>query len=139
MLASAESAVAHARSHHGVELDYSVESVRLLEGLLEARYRANNSWWLRYVQPEKRKRALQGAALLWGAYLGEVIRRRWGGRWLMPADDVFAGLYCIELPGPFTFSPASKVFKRLTNGAEDSVWSYLSVIPDLLEQKGGGA
>ena len=61
---------------------------------------------------------------LWGGYLGEVVRRRWGGEWGMetyPGAD-FATL-TLNVRGAKLF-PSMKIYRRLSEGEQDNVWSF---------------
>jgi len=87
-------AVHAARSSHGVELDYSSDSVRDLDQILERAHKT-----LR--MPEDMSFAFPD---MWGGYLGEVIRRKWGGQWFIPSDGPFKDQICLAVRGE-TISP----------------------------------
>ena len=78
-------------------------------------------------RPSKRK--LRMLSKTWGGYLGEVIRRQWGGQWLMPADGPFKGGVTLLVQGTM-LSPVARAHKQLANGADASVSAYVtSLIP----------
>ncbi|MBI1358225.1 MAG: hypothetical protein GC160_28150 [Acidobacteria bacterium] len=131
MAACAEEAVATARSRFDVELDYSLESVKALDRLMDRQHRQIPQGLSRLIRKGPTDETLRIYSQLWGAYLGEVIRRLWGGEWSRPDDGIFAGLYVLTVRDN-QLAPAAKAHKRLTNGAEDNVWSYLAVLHELL-------
>jgi hypothetical protein len=124
MLAYAEKAVALARSH-GVTLDFSLKSVHALEGIAagirrrsEGRLRADDSGdpaphWDPSDLPD-----FPELALVLGAYLGEVIRRRWGGSWHDPGQGARLRV------GREDLNPCGLAFFRLTEG-RDNLADYL--------------
>jgi hypothetical protein len=119
MLAYAEKAVALARSR-GVPLDFSLKSVHALEGIAadirrrsEGRLHANDSGdpapdWDPSELPD-----FPELALLLGAYLGEVIRRRWGGSWHDPGEGARLRV------GSEDLNPCGLAFFRLTQGKDN--------------------
>ncbi len=117
-------AVHAARSSHGVELDYSSDSVRDLDQILE---RANQTLRM----PEDTFFAFPD---MWGGYLGEVIRRKWGGQWLIPSDGPFKDQICLAVRGE-TISPPMQVLRRVTNGDEANLPSYLAALERLFSSK----
>jgi hypothetical protein len=66
-------------------------------------------------------------AKAFGSYMGEVLRRHHGGEWGTISMDgqSFPGLR--QANGVLIW-PWSKAHKRLTNGAEDNVWHYYSIL-----------
>jgi hypothetical protein len=116
--ATPEAAPLHARecvsavkNVDGVELDYSVESLVTLDGILEG---------LR--EDGTRSRQVGETLFSFGCYVGEVFVRHAGGRWRSPRGTPMAGAsgfpLIIELPGGSFCNPIGKVFKRLDEGRE---------------------
>ena len=69
---------------------------------------------------------------LWGGYLGEVVRRRWGGEWAMetyPGAD-FATL-TLNVRGAKLF-PSVKIYRRLSEGEPDNVWNFYQRVKEKL-------
>src|SRR5258708_20846068 len=119
-------AVHAARSSHGVELDYSSDSVRDLDQILERAHKT-----LRMDVPEDMFFAFPD---MWGGYLGEVIRRKWGGQWIIPSDGLFKAQICLAVRGE-TISPPTQVLRRVTNGDEANLPSYLAALERLFSSK----
>jgi hypothetical protein len=70
---------------------------------------------------------------LWGGYLGEVVRRRWGGEWAMETypGAGFATL-TLNVRGAKLF-PSMKIYRRLTEGEQEDVWSFYQRVKGKLE------
>ncbi len=132
--------VAHER--YRVRLDYSVASIEQLEHLLDSIYRTLHSVVARFLRGKRDPDEVARMAMVWGAYLGEVMRRHHGGEWIVapvfgPDDDPVLTLKI----GDTSLFPPAKVHKRLTNGAEDNVWYYYQVLEKdlLVKDPGAGA
>ena len=115
MRAHAESAVRMAAEENGLTLDYSPESIARLETAVAARMPV----------PEAE---LEKATLVWGAYFGEVFRRRSAAAWIMaeyPGRQV--AMPALDIGGSHVY-PLLKVYRRLTLGpGEDLVGFYEKV------------
>jgi len=69
---------------------------------------------------------------LWGAYLGEVLRRRYAGSWEMTQyPGGVAAVPAVELRGSRLF-PLMKVFRRLTEGEEEDLRTFFSMVTERL-------
>jgi hypothetical protein len=104
-------------SSRGVTLDGSVESLRILDMLLDDAREAIEG------EPNPPQ-----AALLWslGAYLGEVLRNVRGGSWTIGAlDDLdaFWGTSLTSADG-LQMWPMQRIIKRFLNGADDAIYAY---------------
>jgi hypothetical protein len=130
-----------------ITLDYSEESLQGLERILAQlsdEHRAfvqkptlanSGLGWgtqkQRGAQPEVEEQMVM-MCKLWGGYLGEVVRRRWGGEWAM---DTYPGAefatLTLNVRGAKLF-PSMKVYRRLTEGAGDDVWAFYRKIREKL-------
>ena len=75
---------------------------------------------------------------LWGCYLGEVVRRRFGGEWgieTYPGKE-FATL-TLNIMGNKLF-PSMKIHRRLTQGDNDNIWTFYKMVKAKLESMPGG-
>ena len=134
----AEQAIALAREFK-VELDYSEASVEKVEGLLEQLESELKRWQTGKSSPEPPLAVpqLDEMARIWGGYLGEVVRRRFGGEWTIesyPGGDFL--IIALNVGGSRLF-PAMKVHKRLTEGATDNLWSFYQMMREKLLVKPG--
>jgi hypothetical protein len=60
-----------------------------------------------------------------GAYIGEVMRRHYGGEWQGSDNDPEAEInIALRLQGRVICWPVQRVMKRFKNGAEDGIWVY---------------
>ena len=101
------------------KMDYSVESLQAIDSAL-----GHN------VSTFESQEAIDCILSMFGAYLGEVIRRRIGGTWMFDEElprMVSKNPGSSKLDGITTY-PFRKVLKRLRNGEEDSVYGYALVV-----------
>lgn len=131
----AESAVELARDF-GVLLDYSEQSIAGLEkilGQLSDEHRAFLSANPASASNETVDEQMIMMTKLWGGYLGEVVRRRWGGEWTMetyPGAN-FATL-TLNVRGAKLF-PSMKIYRRLTEGTGDDIAAFYAHVRQKLE------
>lgn len=123
--AYAQQAVTTARTLD-TRLDFSEESIVALETILDRVPRS----------PESDE--LSEACKMWGCYLGEVVRRRFGGDWSIETypGKQFATL-TLSVNGSKLF-PSLKIHHRLTGGEADNLWSFYKMIKARLEKRPGG-
>jgi hypothetical protein len=121
----AQDAVDMARDKFEIDLEYSLESVESLNIILQAQFDAMPTGWQLLYRRRPSKRKLRTQAKTWGGYLGEVIRRQWGGQWLEPSDGPFKGGLTLLVQGTM-LSPIARAHKQLVNGAEASVSAYVA-------------
>jgi hypothetical protein len=123
--AYAEQAVEKAREFD-TQLDYSENSLMEVEMIL--------AQLARDAQGEAASADTVGETCkIWGSYLGEVVRRRFGGEWSVETypGKQFATL-TLSIGGNKLF-PTMKVHRRLTQGEDDNVWSFYKMIKARLE------
>lgn len=116
-----------AREKFQIDLDGSFESIEGLERILALQWDAIPKGWKRYLKRGPSDDEIERLTYLWGGYLGEAMRTRLGGTWVMPEEGSMAGYACLDIEGTLT-SPQAKVGKRLTEGPEDDVWFYARAI-----------
>ena len=95
-----------------VALDFSEGSIEQLEQLVGA----------------ADQQQIEEKSKMWGAYFGEVVRRRWGGDWSIETypGQQFATL-TLTVQGAKLF-PSMKIYRRMTQGASENLATfYLSV------------
>lgn len=118
----AAEAVNDSRQQNHVELDYSIESIQLVDdalGGMHTRYVKNSS-----------SVSVNGLASAYGAYIGEVIRRSEpGAKW--ERDDPVGGenSYPITWDGKHSY-PMAWCYRRIVNGSEDNVWVKYQALKD---------
>jgi hypothetical protein len=121
----AAKAIDRARSRYGVTLDYSTESVQSVESVLTKIHQTYRS--------DRRSVDVHSVAAVFGAYIGETIRRNHAKcRW-----DTGHGTEVLSyrlLWGKRSCSPMEWCFKRVSEGAADNVWLkylYLHERPEI--------
>ena len=139
MQSYAEEAVRMARQFN-VELDYTEQSLEQVEQLLGQLHDElqNGNMIDSAAPPQLDQQNVDEMSRIWGGYLGEVVRRRFGGEWTIekyPAGDFL--IVTLNVNGAKVF-PAMKIHKRLTNGAADDLLLFYRNVRDRLEAKPGG-
>ena len=117
LVAQSQLAVKTAKMQWQESLDFSADSLDAAERILGAIHSRSQNTPL--TEP-----ALVEASKIWGAYLGEVIRRRYGGQWSTSAD----GILQVDLSG-ISPQPIVKVRKRIVDGASDNIRVYFFALP----------
>ncbi|HLE41577.1 MAG TPA: hypothetical protein VI956_08730 [Nitrospirota bacterium] len=116
----AAEAVKDAAKENHVKLDYSVQSIEKVEAVLSKIHE-------QYLK-DKTSIAVNGLAMAYGAYIGEVIKRTEpDAKW--ERDHPVAGekSYPIHWRGGESF-PCGWCFKRITSGPEDNVWHKYQIL-----------
>jgi hypothetical protein len=101
------------------KLDFSSESIEGLDEIL-------------VLVGESPELDIDFEVRLWGSYLGEVLRRRYVGGWEMtkyPGGEM--ALPAVEVRGSRLF-PLMKVYRRLTEGEEDDLATFFTMVVDRL-------
>ena len=115
----AKAAVEVAARGFGQKLDFSSESIDGLDEIL-------------VMVGESPELNLDFEVRLWGSYLGEVLRRRYAGTWEMTQyPGGVAAVPAVELRGSRLF-PLMKVFRRLTEGEEEDLRAFFSMVTERL-------
>src|SRR5665213_1281985 len=115
----AQAAAELARSEFSQKLDFTSESIDSLDEIL---VRVGES-------PEL---DIDFEVRLWGSYLGEVLRRRYAGTWEMTQyPGGIAAVPAVKLRGSRLF-PLMKVFRRLTEGEEEDLRTFFSMVMERL-------
>ncbi len=115
----AQAAVELARTEFRQELDFTSESIDVLDDVL-------------IVVSESPEKDLDFEVRLWGSYLGEVLRRRYAGGWEMtqyPGGTV--AVPAVDVRGSRLF-PLMKVYRRLTAGEEEDLRSFYDMVTERL-------
>ncbi len=132
MEAYAQEAVRVADADYGMALDYTPESIARLETVLAARSPV----------PESEQ---EEATRLWGAYYGEVFRRRYPADWIMAvypgqlnsgrADaDTEMAMPALDIRGSHVY-PLLKVFRRLTIGPSEDLAGFYAKVAAALDAR----
>jgi hypothetical protein len=119
MEAYAAAAVQVAQEEYRQRLDYSAESLVAFEAVLSE-------------LAEKGDVNYDYEVKLWGAYLGEVLRRRYTGTWEMTQyPGGVAAVPAVEVRGSRLF-PLMKVYRRLTMGDAESIAAFFDMVTERL-------
>ena len=114
MFRFAEQAVIDTWENHRTVLDYSPESVEIVEVILDNLAEVISA-------RQFSDKDIRAEALILGAYLGEVIRREHGGTWAENHHVAGPGSHPLDWGQRESF-PYIWCYKRLTLGEEENVW-----------------
>ena len=124
LVAQAQTAVKTAKLEWQESLDFSDDSLDAIERIMSKLHAREKQTPPGGGFTEEQ---LTQASKMWGAYVGEVIRRQYGGQWLTAAD----GALQLALSGT-TAHPVSKVRNRIVNGPADNIRFYFAAIAKAL-------
>lgn len=115
----ARTAAEWGRTQFKQKLDFSSESIDALDEIL-------------VLVGESPELDVDFEVRLWGSYLGEVLRRRYAGTWEMTQyPGGVAAVPAVDLRGSRLF-PLMKVYRRLTEGDEEDLRAFFSMVTERL-------
>jgi hypothetical protein len=135
MQAYAQDALDFAREGFQTDLDFSEHSIELVERILSLIHDTlpkDSSKGSQEARPSEDQ--IWRMAKIWGGYIGEVIRRRWGGNWATGNFRFNNEAISLETQDAVIFPPA-KVYKRIVNGPEDNIWDYYQLLKQEFERE----
>jgi hypothetical protein len=126
MRESADDAVKTSREEFAIELDFSAESISLIDAII-----------LKFLDTFNAQ-ALEDKAVfticnIYGAYIGEVFRKLAGGQWQYNLQDEEAPAIMLMYQDK-TFAFAGICYERLVNDSNVSVQRYFSQALDAITQ-----
>lgn len=135
MLSAANSAVEHARKYWSTELDFSPRSIEDVELILARMHdsiprKIYEKLYKRGPTPDQ----MATISLAYGAYLGEIIRREFGGTWRNDDVNGEPAIALVFSPQTKLFPPA-KVWKRLNRGDEDNIRTFYEFYSEMLRKE----
>lgn len=128
MQANAEEAVKYARQRFRSELDYTPQSLERVDKIIDVLHVDLPKGILaKTVRRAATDAEVWSMAKMWGAYVGETLRRRWGGQWkTTPSPDGHADVV-LNLPLG-RCRPVEQVRRRLVEGAGDGVFAMYTAL-----------
>jgi hypothetical protein len=123
LVAQAQGAVKTAKMQWQESLDFSDDSLDAIERILSALH--NRS--MKTPPDPLTEEEIATASKMWGVYVGEVVRRYYGGQWATSADGVLQ----INLSGTSP-QPIVKVRKRIVHGPSDNIRFFFASIAKAL-------
>ena len=116
MKSTADFAIKSARERFTQELDYSDQAIPMLENITTQIY-----WGFSSRDKNAREDGLvYNTAVIWGSYLGEYMRRKWGGTWVLKGSDPVISINDLE------FSPINLVYQIITTHPEYCLENFIS-------------
>lgn len=121
MKARAASAVVDARDTYSIELDYSPNSIKEVERILDKIHR-------RHREEPIDNAELNRLKLEWGGYVGEVIKRLRKAEWQLDSKIAGPGSLPVVYENSGESFPVMWCLKRIVNGPEDNVWDKFNLL-----------
>jgi hypothetical protein len=115
MRETANYAISIAKERYGLVLDYSEESLSILDGILEKIYWGFSG----HGTNEGNGGLVYNTAIIWGSYLGEYMRLKWGGTWIYRGTEQCISITSLE------FSPIKYIYQRITTHPDYRVKSFI--------------
>lgn len=116
MADSAKDAVSTSRDMFEVNLDYSADSIELVDSLLLA-------FIDKYKDQALEDNAVFTLCNIYGAYIGEVMRSLIGGKWRYDETNKSAPFVVLDV-GEYSYAFAGICYERLVNDSQVSVKAY---------------
>jgi hypothetical protein len=132
----AEDTVAWVRDSYEANLDYSEESIEIVERLLEELHNElPRSESGELLADESTTDTIDAICNMVGGYLGETIRRLHGGEWTINNLAAEQPMVSLQVQNISLF-PTAKVYKRLAYGAGDNIPFFYSALKNQLQRLG---
>jgi hypothetical protein len=116
----AQMAVGAVKNIDKLDLDYSPESLKILDDILG-----------RFHRDKVPADGIAATLFAFGCYIGEVFVRHFGGKWCKEEDTAMRGLagffIVVSLPNDKICNPIGKVFKRVQEGEAESLHYFYHV------------
>ena len=116
MADSAQSAIETTMEEFGVTLDSSDKSVELIDDVIL-------SWLGKYKDQALEENAVFTICNIYGAYLGEIFRKKVGGNWSYDESNLDAPYVVVQYAGN-SYAFAGICYQRLVNDSQISVSNY---------------
>jgi len=109
------------------QLDFSEDSIKDVEECLDALSKTRDQY-----KPNNEQ--LLTTAKMYAAYIGQVIKLKWGGDWRDENQYSLQNGPALKVRDQHLFL-VSKVYRRILNGPEDNVWHFYQVFKKDMEHK----
>jgi hypothetical protein len=124
MMAAYAGEAVNRAAEKGERLDYSEASLARVERCLDTMAKPSG----RDQAQQENAGGLDYQSRLWGAYLGEVVRKHYGGTWQMSQYPGSAlAVPAIDVRGSHLY-PTMKVFRRLTMGESENIVAFYQMV-----------
>jgi uncharacterized membrane protein YoaT (DUF817 family) len=116
MADSAQNAIETTMEEFGVTLDSSEKSFELIDDVIL-------SWLDKYKDQALEENAVFTICNIYGAYLGEIFRKKVGGNWSYDESNLDAPYVVVQYAGN-SYAFAGICYQRLVNDSQISISNY---------------
>ena len=120
-------AVDFVRDNYGQKLDFSDESVKIVEAALTDLYDD-----MATAKPSEEQ--IETMAKMFGGYIGAVMVEGHGWHWKSTGQNELDYPMITVVDGDYHYLVVAKAYKRLINGPEDNVWDAFYIILNKLSK-----
>ena len=118
----------HAHRVYSTSLDFSERSIADVELILGRMSESiPHGSFQRQIRRRPAAEQIAHIALIYGVYVGEVLRRKLGGEWRLASADGEKTIG-VRLPSGIVVYPASQCYRRLMTGAAENVEIFFAGI-----------
>lgn len=125
LVAQCQQAIQSGKLTWGESLDFTADSLDGVERLLG---KMHNHFKYAAAGAGPTDEQLNVSSRTWGIYIGEVIRRHYGGQWSAAEDGTLA-----LAVGEATISPTAKARKRIVDGPTENIRYYFASMNKVLQ------
>lgn len=125
LVAQSQIAVHAAKLKWAESIDFTQDSLEAIERLLG---KMHNHYKFAAPGQGPSEEQIAITAKIWGIYIGEVIRRHYGGQWSLGDDGVLA----LSI-GETQVFPVAKARKRIVDGPMENIRYYFSAMAKVLQ------
>lgn len=135
MKTMAERCVNFTKDLHDIHINFEEESLETVDKILDYYYANRPKGIRKLFRRNPSPEVVNNMSMLFGAYIGEVIRRGCGGQWridteINPGQEAIA----LEVDGIKIF-PTKKAFKRLYDGDGERAYGCYMSLKQKIEQE----
>lgn len=113
------------RLNFNIQLDFSEDSIKEVEKLLENLHKL-------YEKSKLSDDRVLDFAKQFSGYIGQVMIQNWGGEWIPESDFTIKNGPALKVKENNLFL-LSKVYRRIQNGSEDNVYHFYQAIKNDIE------
>jgi len=124
--------VQYAAANFKLHLDYSEASIARVEQALDGIHKHIGA------KAEQNEVAIVNLSNGFGAYIGEILRRKYGAHWREHPPNFPKGMEGLDIGGMIV-GPLQQVFARITRGPKASIETFYKEVGVMVTQRGGAA
>lgn len=135
MKTMAEKCVEFTRDLLNIHINFEEESLEAVDKILDHYYREKPKGIVKLFRRGPSPEVINHMSMLFGGYVGEVIRRKCGGQWKVDAEIIpDQETIVLEVHG-IKILPTKEAFKRLCDGDGERAYACYTNLQQKIEQE----